>query len=374
MKRSRLRAALGAWLLSAAWLPPAVAQSAPEATAPAHFGLLRGRDLSPFGFLRLDMRPAHAFSAPPGAWAVEVEVGYQNTWALSPNVEDYLHALPGRRPLDAPLAAAIRALPGEKYLVDLELGLVDVAVHRKLDPHWSAYAIASAAAYGGGFLDGAIEAFHKGTGLGNFSRPALARNAFNVIFDLKDVHFQQLGTGRQGGLLDPTVGLRYSATPRPDPWNLVAEAAVKIPLDGRRDYLSNGHADVGLQATLQRMSGRHAAYASLAAVRTRGDILGRGSRTQTVPTAILGYEYAWSDRASLLAQVNASRSTLGHADTGLDPLLRNKYQVSLGMRRRIGGSVLSFALTENVATFNNTPDIGLQLGWVYGPAVPAIPR
>ena len=80
---------------------PAVAQ---DATQPAlqeypKFGLLRERDLSPFGFLRLDMRPAHAVWVPPGSWGVEVLLGYQNSWMLSPNVEEYLKSLPGRRRL-----------------------------------------------------------------------------------------------------------------------------------------------------------------------------------------------------------------------------------------------------------------------------------
>src|SRR5258705_9963843 len=75
------------------------------------FGLLRERDLSPFGFLRLDMRPAHAVWAPPGGWGVEVLLGYQNTWAMSPNVEQYLKSLPGRRRLGPTDLAAIRALP-----------------------------------------------------------------------------------------------------------------------------------------------------------------------------------------------------------------------------------------------------------------------
>src|SRR5262245_65354236 len=63
------------------------------------YGLLRQRDLSPFGFLRLDMRPAHAVSIEPGSWAIETEIGYQNTWALSKNVEDYFVSLEptGRR-------------------------------------------------------------------------------------------------------------------------------------------------------------------------------------------------------------------------------------------------------------------------------------
>jgi hypothetical protein len=72
------------------------AQPAPEYPK---FGLLRERDLTPFGFLRLDMRPAHAVWIPPDTWAVEVLLGYQNTWAMSSNVEKYLQSLPGRRRL-----------------------------------------------------------------------------------------------------------------------------------------------------------------------------------------------------------------------------------------------------------------------------------
>ena len=125
---------------------------------------LRERDLSPFGFLRLDMRPAHAVWTPPGSWVVAVLLGYQNTWVLSPNVEQYLKWLPGRRRLGPADVAAIRALPGEDYLVDLELGLIDVTLHRRLTDHWSVNAIVSGVNYSGGFLDGTIEDFHKAFG------------------------------------------------------------------------------------------------------------------------------------------------------------------------------------------------------------------
>ena len=40
----------------------------------------------------------------------------------------------------------------------------------------------------------------------------------------------------------------------------------------------------------------------------------------------------------------------------------------------MGDAVLSFAVTENVANFNNTPDIGFQLGWVWAPGLAAYPR
>src|SRR5690606_29812833 len=66
-----------------------------------YYGLRRSRDLTAFGFLRLDMRPAYAVSIEPGTWAIETELGYQNTWALSANVEHYLESVEstGRRDL-----------------------------------------------------------------------------------------------------------------------------------------------------------------------------------------------------------------------------------------------------------------------------------
>ena len=35
------------------------------------YGLFRSRDLTTFGFLRLDMRPAYAVSIEPGTWAYD---------------------------------------------------------------------------------------------------------------------------------------------------------------------------------------------------------------------------------------------------------------------------------------------------------------
>src|SRR5258708_4863129 len=168
----------------------AIAEDAAQPAPPEYlkFGLLRERDLTPFGFLRLDMRPAHAVWAPPGSWAVEVLLGYQNTWAMSPNVEEYLKSLPGRRRLEPSDVAAILALPGEAYLVDLELGLVDVAFHRRLTEHWTVNAIFSGVNYSGGFLVGTIEAFHKTFRLNLFGRTPRGRNTGHRILHLHNSH------------------------------------------------------------------------------------------------------------------------------------------------------------------------------------------
>lgn len=327
------------------------------------------RDLTPFGFLRLDMRPAHAVAAPPGTWGVEVELGYQNTWVLSPNVEEHLRGFSGRRSLTDADVQAIRNLPGEAYLVDLEIALLELVLHYKLDARWGAYLIQGAASYGGGFLDSMVENFHAQAGLGDYARPALTRNQFNTILDLKSVQLVRLDAPPPSGMLDPVFGLRYALASPHSPWSVVLEGAAKAPLSGARPFLSTGRWDVGLQATLQRFAGPHAFYGSLAAVYTDGSETVPAYRKQTVPTAILGYEYRWSDTLSLIGQVYGSDSVFDRGDTDLAGLLKPKLQLSLGARYRVGAAVLSFAVTENIGSFDNTPDIGLQLGWAYSPAL-----
>lgn len=360
-----------ALLLAVVLALPASAQAIPaednaKAVSPTHYGLLRERDLTPFGFLRLDMRPAHAVSAPPGNWMMEVQLGYQNTWALSKNVKNYLNSLQGRRKIGPAEIQAIRDLPGEAYLVDFEMGLLDITFHRRLTGHWGAYAALSGVSYIGGFMDGGIEWFHDTFGLPPAGRPAAKRNDINVIFDLKSVQLAQPDMP-ESGLLDPVFGVRYQLVERPAAWNLVIEGAVKVPVAGERAFLSTGHWDFGTQLTLQRFMQRHAAYASLAAVYTRPSTIAMASGAQVVPTAILGYEYQWTDTTNLNAQIYASPSIFKRADTDLDELRRPKYQVSLGFRYRIDSSVLTFAVTENVANYDNSPDIGFQLSWAYSP-------
>ena len=84
---------------------------------------------------------------------------------------------------------------------------------------------------------------------------------------------------------------------------------------------------------------------------------------------MLGYERKLSDRTHLVLQGYVSDSIYSKDDTQLSELLDTKLQLSLGIYRRMGRSVVSFAFTENLQNFNNTPDVGLLLGWAYSPAL-----
>lgn len=334
----------------------------------AFYGLLRSRDLSPFGILRLDMRPAHAVSIEPGSWALETEIGFQNTWALSPEVEKYLTGLEsqGRRNLGPADAQAIYALPGENYLVDMEQASLDVTLHYKISTNWTSYLTLSALSYQGGFLDGTIEKFHETFGFSSFGRPAATRNDVSLIFDVKSAQ-AALFSPPDGGLADPTIGLRYVGVSLPDPWKLSLEAAVKVPLEGRRLMMSSGRADYGFQASLQRFGNHHAVYVDLAAVYYAGSVAPAPQDAQIVPTLIIGYERKLTANTNVNLQAYVSQGLYKDYETDLDELLGTKFQVSLGVRHRIDRFVISFGITENLQNINNTPDIGFQLGVAYVP-------
>ncbi len=333
------------------------------------YGLLRSRDLTPFGFLRLDMRPAHAVSIEPGTWAIETQIDYQNTWALSPEVERFLTSLEstGRRDLSAADVQAIRDLPGENYLLDLELALLDVTFHYKISNIWTAYVIASGVSYQGGFLDSTIEGFHDSFGFSSFGRPAVTRNQVNLVYDLKSTQYASLGTPTDGGLLDPTIGLRYSGWTLPGKWNLAAEVAVKVPVAGRRPLLSTGRTDYGVQVSLQRKGQHHAFYVDAAAVYYDGSGEISPQESQIVPTVIFGYERMLTARTNVNLQGYISQSVYSREDTDLDELLGQKYQLSLGLRHRVSNFLVTFGVTENLQNINNTPDIGFQLGVAWVP-------
>jgi hypothetical protein len=333
------------------------------------YGMLRSRDLTPFGFLRLDMRPAHAVSIEEHTFAFEAELGYQNTWALSENVEKYLKALEpsGRREIGTAEIDAIRNLPGENYLFDLESATLDMAVHYRFSSQWSAYFFATAVSYQGGFLDSTIEGFHHSLGLNSYGRRAVERNGTHLIYDLKKANGVITEAPQSPGLLDPTFGLRYSGISLPGRWQMSVETAVKIPVDGARPLLSTGNTDYGLQMSVRRLGERNALHMDFSGVYYAGEDMPSEHDSQIIPTIVIGWERQMTARTNMNLQGYASKSVYKRAQTDLDELLADKFQLSIGVRHRLACCLLSFGVTENLQNLNNTPDIGFQLGFAWLP-------
>jgi hypothetical protein len=336
----------------------------------SHVGLLRARDLTPFGLLRLDMLPAHTADAKPGTWTFELQYAYQNTFVLSKNVRTYLEGRNiGRKALRPEDAAAILALPGDAYYFDGEVGLADLVVQRRLNEYWSAYLTVPYIRYGQGAFDSFIESFHDTFGFTQQGRDLVARNRFQIVYGVGDVSFAQLDRETKGGFGDPVLGVRYSLPQPRFGWDVVVEFAAKVPVDGERFLLSTGEADYGAQLTLQRRfghTGRHAVYLAGSAVYYAGGVETPGDDgAQVIPTAIAGYSFGLTPGTSFIVQGYASRSVIQNST--LDELTGDKFELSVGLQARSRNILWSFALTENVSNFENTPDIGVQIGLAYMP-------
>jgi hypothetical protein len=335
----------------------------------SHTGLLRARDLTPFGLLRLDMLPAHTADAKAGTWTFEVQYAYQNTFVMSDNVHEYLAQRgTGRIPLRPQDAQAIMALPGDAYYIDGEVGLADLIVQRRMSAYWSAYLTVPYIRYGEGVWDSTIESFHDTFGFGQEGRDLVARDKFQLVYKVGDAQFVQLDRETKGGFGDPVVGIRYSLPQPRFGWDVVAEIAAKLAVDGERQLLSTGRNDYGLQITLQRRAGRtgrHAFYISGSGVYYAGGPEIPGLKSEFIPTLIVGYSYGITHHTSVILQGYASESVV--QDTDIEELSANKYQVSLGLQSRSKNFLWSLALTENISNFGNTPDIGAQMGLAYMP-------
>ncbi len=335
-----------------------------------HLGPLRIRDLTPFGLLRMDFLPAHAVTAPPRTWALELNLSYQNTYVLSRNVADYLRARGGGNrvhlgPEDVP---AILAIGDEAYIVDGELGVFDLTGHYRFSPHWGGYFTVPAFIFRKGFLDSTIEGFHNLVGVGTGDRELTDRNQFFVLRKTKGgtVTFT---SPPDDGLGDPAIGVRYSVVPVPRRWNVIVETAVKPAFRDARAYVASGETDYGLQVSLQGFFERQALYLTTSLVSYGGtDLQGISDQRMRVPTGIFAWEFKMSRHVNGILQFYASPSVI--RDTDLEELKANKYLTSLGIQAESHNWVYRFALTENLFTFENTADIAvtLSIAKVFPPA------
>lgn len=332
----------------------AVAQDAPWQP----MGLMRVRDMTPFGISRLDMLPAYPISRLPYRFAFEVTFSYQNTWALSQNVRDYLKQRGIERgPIGPAEIAAIQALPGDAYMVDGELGLIDLTLHYKANDRLAFYGTIPYVRAGGGFLDGTIENFHRNFGFDTADREFVPKDELHVVADLADdsLVLQQPPSAEFG---DPVLGARYVVRSARHRSAVVLEGAAKLGVHSGDSVFSTSTNDYGIQLLLEHALTRNAFYLSLAAVDYRAPPASVAD-DGWIPTVIGGWEWRVWPRTDFVVQTSVSKSTV--QNTTLHELSTNKIQVTFGLQWLFRASSIRFGITENHAHYDNTPDIGVNL-------------
>lgn len=334
------------------------------AADPDFIGPVRVRDLSPISMLRLDFVPAHACSDDASLSVLRVDYSEANVFILSGAVEQYLE----RRNRTAPLTRAdIDALARGRedfFVFDAELSFIDIEYIRALSKRTQIRIEWPILSRGGGFLDHSIEQFHSHTGLRSAGRNLVDRDDVNIAARINGARFGLHDSETHTAAGDPTISLSQSF-PAGRNTHVIVEGAAKVALGGERNYFSSGASDFGVQVSAETLFRRDALYAGLNFVRVGdGRVFGVFRLSNSV-TGMAAAERRISSRTWIIAQTTWSRETLKPETHS--PLDEDRIQVTGGIRRKIGRSVITtVALTENVAHYKNTPDIGVHvsLAWL----------
>ena len=319
-------------------------------------------DLFLLGMGYLDFVPTAAQLLEPGEWQIDLVASAANTWAQSGGVEVALTERTERAPIDLELLEELaeRSPDGGLVALDGEVRAAVVTLRRGLVERFELALTIPLVDYGGGSLDGLAESFHDLFGLSQTGRKGTVKDEYLVFLD-----------SRQGGLFmtDPPgsgIGnvvlagkLRLGGDGNPAN-RFALETSIKLPTANDEPIASSGEIDVGVRLLYDRQFRRAELYGAGGLIRL-GASDGLGLDSQVVLAGSVAAELAIGDRTSLLLQVTASQSPFEEFRTTRidDPA----FQLTAGVRRAVGPrSVLFAAFTENLKSFNNSPDISFHLG------------
>ena len=367
-------------LATVAFVVLAVALSAPPAGAQSSSGTLlddplgtpmRVRDFTLPSFLTLGFAPAPAAPLGRGASAFEIHFSKVNDFQMSTAVEAYLQQKYGghRHSLDASDAAAIASLPaGEGFFIDGEFDFYDFAVHYGITDRLDVALQLSYIHYGGGILDRTIYDFHRAFGLGQQGRTYVTENRFQAIFGADGVTYARwLEAPSRGGFSDPSVFLRYAIPGDIGGFRFSLMGGVKPPLASVDRFLSTGSWDWGGQLTAETRSDRDALIFNLAVVfpgafkpSAAHDVRFEPPTLPSLDVAWLHRLHRWPATTSFVQLLFAEHPLRRLVDSAVSRL---EFQATFGLKWHTADGMLAFGLTENLFNFENTPDIGVHLGW-----------
>lgn len=288
-----------------------------------------------FQLLRLGMLPWMTPSLHPGTFELQSSVTWVNLWGWKP----------------------------ARYLVDGEVARVSWAlcygISRKLEVRLEVpFALRT-----GGLLDKPIEGFHDTFGYVQSGRDRFPRNRFRVVFyppDGGDVRLNDRDTGLDAG--DLTVTARWA----------LFEGTTWLPAVGLSQSLKipagqpeGGGVDGAMGFSLSKKIWKGYGYFGFQYTRYgAGKILGISMRPDQW-SFLLCLEAPLSERFSLLVQdlvqTGAARNFYAFSEA--------THELAAGFKVRFRPEgLLEFGLIENLFNYDNSPDIGVHLGfsWRFG--------
>lgn len=245
-------------------------------------------------------------------------------------------------------------------LFDAETRSTRVAVAWAFDNRWSLRASISHFAISAGFLDGAVEDFHRAFGFDNGDRDQLGTQAPIIVVRDDGRALYALDRTRSG--LGPTLVDLTRVWRGPAGTQSGLSFGLKLATGSESRFSDTGSTDLSLAAFTQRRLGERWTMAARAGVLYQHDnaLLGDRAR-ELVPFAGAMLGYRLGERWSAIVQADAH----GALYRDLPDFLAAANTLSVGLSRRFGErGALSVTLGEDLPALHTT-DVVLGLGWRF---------
>jgi hypothetical protein len=324
---------------------------------------VREQFLIGMGYLAFD--PASADVLDRGALRIDVVQSETNTFARSSSVNHLLDTRKQRGRVDLPDLRALQAPRAGSgvYFADGEMTRTSIALRRGVGSGVDLSVTVPLLRSSGGDLDGVVENFHRAFGLARSGRTGALRNNYTVY--TRDASGREVfrDVSSETRLGDIIVGMKVKVPLRSGNWKMAVENIVKLPTGSESNLQSSGGTDYGSQLLLTRYFGRSCVHGAAGLVHTaKSEVF--GTKAQTLGSMMLAYEHAVGQRSSAVAQLTASESPF--RSLGIDGLSANAYLIDLGMKHAVTARTVAFlAVSENLASYGSSADIGLHAGFTW---------
>lgn len=311
------------------------------------------------GFYSFEPEGAHVLEI--GEWRMDVHHADANTFSKSNWISLSLAAEgPTTR------ARAIDTLTNPRYqlrdsvfLVDGETHRVTIGLHRGLGGHVEIGVDIPVTTIGGGSTDAIVESVHHALRIGNAGRNALSQNTETVY--VRTPGFLYVRDRSAGYALgDVALTAKYELSRMEDDKLSIAVAgSVELPTGQAATLDGSGSVDAGARLIVGRNLGGGRLNASFGVLRLGANTT-LGLRSQVLITNTLGYSHGVTDVTAFVTQITISETPFRQYK--MPELSRRSYQLSIGAQHAMRGFILHGAFIENVVTFENSADAGLQWG------------
>jgi hypothetical protein len=319
---------------------------------------IRDQFLLNTGFLFFEPETARVLD--PGTSVVTVRAADANTFAKSAWISRSLEGRTSRADALTELSQSRYSITPAIFLVQGETHRVEFGVRHGFGDHFELGASVPVLTIGGGSSDALIEGVHHALGVGNAERESLRQNSEIVYFRAAGVDYIR---ARSAGYAvgDIALSAKYELAPFEEKgMSLAVSGAVELPTGDASTLDGSGSLDAGLQLVASRDFRTLRVDASLGVLRL-GANRPLGTRSQVIITDTVGVSRLLNARTSATVQLTVSESPF--RNLGMPEFDRRSYQLSTGIQRRMGRSMVAYAaFIENLFSYDNSADAGFAWG------------